>query len=257
MVQLVNFPKQRRHTYYFLSQARNNAQVLLTTDIDMSSVESAKQQYNDEGQTISYIVFLIKAISTVIKRYPRANSSLLEGWWPKIALYDSVIAKFVLDKVSADERLVLSAVVKNSDSLAEGEIQKVINGYKSANYDNSPEFENIRKLNSLPRFLGKYLYRYILSNPLRRQVIQGSFTISSLGHRPVDAFFPISSNTLAFGAGAIRQKVIAQEGKPVVRAVMPLSMVFDHRVIDGAMAADILDSIKKALESYRVDKGQC
>ncbi len=252
MVTLVSFPKNRRHTYYFLSEARSNAQVFLTTEIDMSAVRDLRENFRQQGESLSYITFLIKVISRTIKDYPYANSSLHAGWWPKLALYEQVVAKFTLDKTAAGERLVAAAAIEDSDRLSEVDIQKAIDIFKAADYENSDQFEKIRKLNNVSRFLGRLLYRLILSNPVRRQAIQGSFTITSLGHRPIRAFFPISANTLAFGVGAMEDKVVVDAGNPVVKPLMPVSMAFDHRVIDGAMAADILSEIKAGLENYQV-----
>jgi pyruvate/2-oxoglutarate dehydrogenase complex dihydrolipoamide acyltransferase (E2) component len=108
----------------------------------------------------------------------------------------------------------------------------------------------VRKLNALPLILGRWLYGLVLDNLSKRQEIQGSFTVTSLGHSRVNGFFPISSTTLAFGVGEIKDSVVVVDGEMVIRPMMRLSMVFDHRAIDGAMAADILNDIGEGLERY-------
>ncbi len=42
------------------------------------------------------------------------------------------------------------------------------------------------------------------------------------------------------GAGVIRDQVLARDGKPVVRRVLPLSLTFDHRSVTGGEAARFL-----------------
>jgi len=50
------------------------------------------------------------------------------------------------------------------------------------------------------------------------------------------------------GAGRIDQRVVAYEGQPTVRAVLPLSLTFDHRVVNGGEAARFLVALKLDLE---------
>lgn len=246
----MRFPRDRRHTYFFLERARENAPILLDTDMDMSSIRRRRELQKEQGVNASYISYLIKVISEVVAKYPRANSSVKSSLIPSLVLYDRVVAKFTLDKTGFGERLVLAALVKDSDKKSIEEIQQDIDHYKAADYEGSEVFAAVRKLNALPFLLGRWLYGFVLGKLSKRQEIQGSFTVTSLGHGRVNGFFPISSTTLAFGVGAIKDSVVVIDGEMVIRPMMRLSMVFDHRAIDGAMAADILNDIGERIERY-------
>ena len=50
------------------------------------------------------------------------------------------------------------------------------------------------------------------------------------------------------GAGRARDQVLAVDGKPVVRKVLPLSLSFDHRVVTGGEAARFLMAVKASLQ---------
>ncbi|MCB7130388.1 MAG: 2-oxo acid dehydrogenase subunit E2, partial [Candidatus Brocadiales bacterium] len=50
------------------------------------------------------------------------------------------------------------------------------------------------------------------------------------------------------GLGRIEDRPVAREGKVVVRKIMPLSLTFDHRVVDGADAARFVNTVKEYLE---------
>jgi pyruvate dehydrogenase E2 component (dihydrolipoamide acetyltransferase) len=50
------------------------------------------------------------------------------------------------------------------------------------------------------------------------------------------------------GAGRIDERVLARDGQPVVRRVLPLSLTFDHRVVTGGEAARFLMALKGNLE---------
>jgi pyruvate dehydrogenase E2 component (dihydrolipoamide acetyltransferase) len=78
----------------------------------------------------------------------------------------------------------------------------------------------------------------------------GVFTISNLGRSRVETFTPVLNMPQAaiLGVGRIQQEPVAIEGELAVRAMMALSLTFDHRVIDGAPAARFLDTLCELIE---------
>ena len=77
----------------------------------------------------------------------------------------------------------------------------------------------------------------------------GTFTISNLGMYKVDAFTAIIATPQAaiLAVGSISDRVVAVEGKPAVRPMMTLTLSSDHRVVDGARAAEFLSELAEAL----------
>ena len=78
----------------------------------------------------------------------------------------------------------------------------------------------------------------------------GTFTITNLGPFGVDIFTPLINppETAILGVGKIADKPMASDGKVEIRPMMYLSLSFDHRVIDGALAARFLQRVKQILE---------
>ena len=80
----------------------------------------------------------------------------------------------------------------------------------------------------------------------------GSFAISNLGMFGIDNFDaiinPPHSGILAVGAGA-KKPIVGAGGELAVATVMSVTLSVDHRVIDGAMAANLLNAIKANLEN--------
>jgi pyruvate dehydrogenase E2 component (dihydrolipoamide acetyltransferase) len=66
----------------------------------------------------------------------------------------------------------------------------------------------------------------------------------------VDAFTPVINlpEAAILGVGRIAPKVVARDGQPVVRTMCTLSLVFDHRLVDGAPAARFLSYIRDLVE---------
>ena len=94
------------------------------------------------------------------------------------------------------------------------------------------------------------LTEHARANRLRpADIAGGTFTISNLGMYGVDSFTaiipPLQAAILA--AGGISDRVVAIEGKAAVRPTMTLTLSSDHRVIDGARAAEFLGDLSAAI----------
>jgi pyruvate dehydrogenase E2 component (dihydrolipoamide acetyltransferase) len=81
------------------------------------------------------------------------------------------------------------------------------------------------------------------------EVTGGTFTVSNLGMYGVDAFTPILNppQTGILGVGRIVERPAVYGGEIVARAMMTLSLTFDHRVIDGAPAGEFLRTVADLL----------
>jgi pyruvate dehydrogenase E2 component (dihydrolipoamide acetyltransferase) len=81
----------------------------------------------------------------------------------------------------------------------------------------------------------------------------GTFTITNLGMHEIDAFTPVINlpEAAILGVGRIAPKWVFRPespNAPVLRQMLTLSLVFDHRIIDGAPAARFLQFIKGLIE---------
>src|SRR6266513_1952153 len=77
----------------------------------------------------------------------------------------------------------------------------------------------------------------------------GTFTLSNLGMYKVDAFSAIITPPQAaiLAVGSISDRVVPVEGKPGIRPMMTTTLSSDHRVVDGARAAEFLSDLANAI----------
>lgn len=85
---------------------------------------------------------------------------------------------------------------------------------------------------------------------LLEELSGGTFTITNLGMYEVDAFTPVINlpEVAILGVGRIAAKVVPYRGEVAVRSRLTLSLVFDHRLVDGAPAARFLQYLKQVIE---------
>jgi pyruvate dehydrogenase E2 component (dihydrolipoamide acetyltransferase) len=82
------------------------------------------------------------------------------------------------------------------------------------------------------------------------EVMDGTFTVTNLSALGVDAFTPILNppETAILGIGRVLDKPAVYRGQVAIRSMMTLSLTIDHRVVDGAPAAEFLQSLARHLE---------
>ena len=84
----------------------------------------------------------------------------------------------------------------------------------------------------------------------RADLEEGTFTISNLGMFRVEQFTAVLNPPQAaiVAVGAIVERAVPVDGEIAVRPMMTLTATFDHRAVDGAPAAEFLQSVKELLE---------
>lgn len=207
-----------------LSQSYTTAvHVTITTEVDMTETIAFRESYLPEVEKaanvrLSYTHILIKAVAEALKRHPIMNS-MIEG--DQIKIFDDVNMGVA---VALEEGLIVP-VIRRADekSLIEiaSETEKLV--------------EKARKGELTPD-----------------DVTGGTFTITNLGMLGVDTFTPIINppESAILGIGRIvRKPVIGEGGETVIRPMMSLSLSFDHRVIDGAVAAKFLQTLTSILQN--------
>jgi len=84
----------------------------------------------------------------------------------------------------------------------------------------------------------------------KEDVSGGTFTVTNLGMYGVDFFIPIINlgEAAILAVGRIAEKPVAVESRVEIRPIMMMSLAYDHRIVDGAPAAQFLRSVKEKME---------
>jgi pyruvate dehydrogenase E2 component (dihydrolipoamide acetyltransferase) len=79
----------------------------------------------------------------------------------------------------------------------------------------------------------------------------GTFTVSTLGAAGIDWFTPVlnAPQIAILGVGRIAPRAVVRDGAVVVAPTMHLTLVFDHRAVDGRPAARFLAALRARLEA--------
>ncbi len=169
------------------------------------------------GQKASLTAFLVKAVGKALRENLILNSSVEND---KVNVYEDINISIAIDTPKG----LMAPAVFNADKKGVLEIS-----------------DDIRRLAERAK-RGKLTLA---------ELTGGTFTVTNLGAFGVEAFVPIVNppQTAIIGVGKVRRKPVVVNGEIVVRPVITLSLVFDHRVVDGAPAALFLQEVKRILEN--------
>lgn len=242
------FTPQRRHTLYFLREIRSISPVFLDTEVDATALLAHRSLAAAQGRRYSVVSYVLEVAGRVLAAHPEANAAITGGLWPKVARFGSPAGKLALDRRIGGRRAVLAAVLPDLSSL--DAVQAQVDRYRDGDPDTMPEFAGARKLHGLPALVGRLAYRAVVRPLARRAQVFGTFSVTSLGHRPVDGFHSVGGTTITLGVGRIADRPVVVDGQVAVAPTFRLSLAFDHRVIDGAEAADVLADLVEGLAHY-------
>ncbi|MDX2548880.1 2-oxo acid dehydrogenase subunit E2 [Streptomyces sp. WI04-05B] len=256
-MQITAMAKERRHTLAFLSEIRAISPVFLGTDVDMSAVLDHRNGTGADSTAHKYsiVTYVLHTAARVLVAHPEANAAVRGRVRPRVARYSGANGKLTLDRTVRGQRIVLSAVLPGLERSSLAEVQERVSHLRDGDPANMPEFAGARVLQGVPRPVGGLLFRLGVRPLGRRGESFGTFAVTSLGHRPVDDFYSVGGTTITLGVGRIAQRPVVRDGEVVAAPVLRLSLTFDHRVIDGAEAADVLADLKEALEGFRAPEG--
>ena len=176
--------------------------------------------YSGEKKKITPLAFIIKAVVSSLKKFPNFNSSI----------DDIENGKIILKKYYH-----IGIAVDTPNGLMVPKIRNV----------------NNKNLNQISKELKKISEDCRNLKINKKEFFGGSITITSLGGIGGSFFTPIINHpeVAILGIGRSYKKQLFINGKFIPRTILPLSLSYDHRIIDGAEAARFNNDLKDNLGS--------
>ena len=202
------------------------AQLTATVEVDLTAISKLRAKVKDdfrrrEGTGLTYLAFISKAAVEALKAFPIVNASIDEK---NIVFHGAEHLGIAVDT----ERGLIVPVIKDAGDLNVGGIAKQIADLAARGRDNK---------------LGP------------DELSGATFTITNYGSAGALFDTPIINqpNSAILGTGALvkRPVVVSDEygnDAIAIRDMMFISMSYDHRLVDGAVAARFLSAVKARLE---------
>lgn len=217
---------RRKIAEHMIKSVHTTAQVSHVDEVDMTEVvhlrEKAKVSAEKRGVKLTYLPFIIKALIPALKKYPYLNASLDDEKG------EIVLKKYYNIGIATDtEQGLVVPIIKDADHKSITQLA-----------------EDIAKLSERAR-----------ASQLTLDEIQGStFTITNVGAIGGVFATPIINypEVAILGVHKIAKRPVVKDNQIVIRDMTYFSVSFDHRVLDGAMAAQFMTTIKQYLEDPKL-----
>ena len=207
---------------YLINSWTNIPHVTNHDEADITELEefrtSLKDIYTGEKKKITPLAFIVKALTSSLQKFPNFNSSI-----DKIEDGKITIKKYYHIGIAVDTpHGLMVPKLRNADnkniSLIGAELKELSDKSRNLKID-------------------------------KKELFGGSMTITSLGGIGGSFFTPIINypEVAILGIGKSEKKQIYIDGKYVTRTMLPLSLSYDHRIIDGAEAARFNNDLKENL----------
>lgn len=185
--------------------------------VDMSQAKLIRAAFKKAEKKVSFNDIIIMALGRALQEHPRMNALVEDG---KITEKGSVNIGIA---VAVDNGLIVPTV-RDVQNMTLGEI-----------HDESARLIAKTKAGGLKK----------------EDYSGGTFTVSNLGMFGIDEFTAIVNPPQVgiLAVGAMTDTPVVRDGQIVVRPMMNLVLTYDHRVIDGAPAAQFLSRLKELLEN--------
>ncbi len=190
-------------------------------DVDVTELEDMREQskadYAVRGIKLTTMPFLIKAVASSLKRHPVVNASV------DLETNQIIYKEYVHIGIAVDtERGLVVPVLRDADRKSISQIASELERLAKKVRDGKFDVEELRG---------------------------GTFTISNLGSVGGLYSTPIINppQVAILLMGRSRQVAQVEEDTVVARLMMPLSLTYDHRLLDGAAAARFLNEVKAYL----------
>ena len=207
---------------YLVNSWTNIPHVTNHDEADITEMESFRNSltdlYTGEKIKITPLAFIIKALAVSLKKFPNFNSSIDEVETGKMTL---------------KRYYHIGVAVDTPNGLMVPKLRNV-NSKKISIIGNE-----LKEISELCRNL----------KISKKELFGGSMTITSLGGIGGSFFTPIINypEVAILGIGRSQKKQIYIDGKFETRVILPLSLSYDHRIIDGAEAARFNNELKENL----------
>ena len=222
-IEIKDIPRVKKLASSYLSKSWSTIPHVTNHDeADITEMEefrdSLKNMYTGEKKKITPLAFIVKALVASLKEFPSFNSSIDDIENGKITL-----KKYFHVGIAVDTPHGLM-------------VPKI----RNANNKNINHISNeLKEISELCRNL----------RIDKKELFGGSMTITSLGGIGGSFFTPIINypEVAILGVGRSEKKQIMINGKFQTRIMLPLSLSYDHRIIDGAEAARFNNNLKENL----------
>lgn len=225
----IDLSNMRRTIALRLAESKSTSpHYYMTVDVHMDELLDLRKKLNEQlkpqGVKLTVNDFIVRACALAMQDHPFMNSRWIESSGKASIELDGDVNIGVAIALDRPEGGLVVATIRNADQLG------------------------LRQISSETKRLAEKARNKGLTI---EEMADATFTVSNLGMYGVEHYTAIVNppNAAILAVGAAVQKPVVRDGQLAVGYLMSVTMSSDHRIVDGAMVAQYLRTLKGLLES--------
>ncbi|WP_344368633.1 2-oxo acid dehydrogenase subunit E2 [Agromyces tropicus] len=243
--ELRRIPRERRPVLDRLASAGRRPQIHALIELDVS--EAARRIADADG-LVSWTGFVLASFARSVALHPDVNARRSGN---RILVFDRVDVGATVER-HWEGRIVLDVLtIRSADRRSPVELSALLRESKYGPGESHEAHGMMRGVLRLPGPLRRAAIRIAGARPSIASGFGPAVGVTSIGMFTTSWGWavPLAPLTVIATVGAVRERAIVRDGVVVARSMLPLTLSFDHAVIDGAPATRFTETLRDLVES--------
>lgn len=238
-------PRDRRPVLDRLAGAGRRFQVHALVELDVSE---ARARIRTAPEPVTWTAFVVASVARAVAAHPELNARMSGS---RVITFDRVDIGATVER-SGEGRPVLDiVVVRGADRLDCVEITRMLHEAKTGPALEHPARGLVALVVRLPGPLRRTAVRLVARRPAVSATFGPAVGVTSIGMftHGWGWAIPLAPLTIIATVGAVVERPVVLDGVVVARPMLPLTLSFDHAVVDGAPAARFVETLRDLVET--------
>jgi hypothetical protein len=233
---IIKLTSSRRAIAGLLRYAQGIPTIPVARSMSLGDVVEARQHILSPP---SWTAIFIRAYGIVCNRFEHLRRSWIARPFPHLYQHPFSVCAVAVERQWEGESAVLCARIKKPEEATLEEVQQDLQRFKEADVRSISEFRLALRFGRLPAWLQRLvMWERLDWSGVRRVKYIGTFGMTNYGMLGAESLHPISPQTTVLTLGPM------QPG-----GVLTVKLVYDHRVLDGAYVARVLEHLEEVLQT--------
>jgi pyruvate/2-oxoglutarate dehydrogenase complex dihydrolipoamide acyltransferase (E2) component len=221
-------------------------------EVDVTRARALRRSLQGEdGTSLSFTAFLVASLARAVAADPRVQA--YRDWRRRLVVFRDVDVVTMIEPAAG--AVAIPHIIREANRRTVHEISAEIRSIQAEPGRSEQRGGLVALAPRVPRFARLLFFRVVKWNPHWFRHLQGTVVLTSVGMFGKGGGWGITflpTHTLGLTVGGIAQKPGVHEGRIEVREYLPLTLAFDHDLVDGAPAARFARRFVELVETAAV-----
>lgn len=231
--------------------------MLALMEYDVTDARRKIREKKRNGNPVSFQSFIIKAIASAVDEFKELNS-IISG--NKLFIFEDIDINIPLELNTDGEKFPRQIIIRKADKKSAEDIFREIEAarnkfikYRTTGDEDKWANKMMKILFLFPKFLRKVIIHRIVNKPLIVKKKSGTIHFTSVAGFSQSSGYVIPCmigvRSIDFTLGSIQKKTASINNEILLRDILSITVMFNHKIVDGVPAARFSNHLKQIIEN--------